>query len=321
MLNSTRVAQNPARVLHRWLASPSGREELTGWLFISPWVIGFVLLTIGPMLYSLYLSFFDASLLSEPTFVGFKNYLTLLSTSETQSLFWRTLGNTSFYVFLSVPLGILLGLGLALLLNQEIYGRGLFRMIYYLPVVVPPVASALLWLWIFHRDFGLLNGALRIVGVAGPAWLTSSMWSKPALVLMSLWGLGGNMLIFLAGLQGIPTTLYEAAKVDGAGAWTCFWRITIPMMSPTIFFVLITGIIGSFQVFVSTAIITDGGPANSTLMYVLYLYRVAFQQFKMGFASALAWIYFVIMMLFTLLIFRSSSAWVFYEGNLLGGKE
>ena len=144
MLNSTRVAQSPAQNLRRWLVSPAGREELTGWLFISPWVIGFVLLTIGPMLYSLYLSFFDASLLTEPTFVGLKNYTTLLSTNETQSLFWRTLGNTSFYVFLSVPLGLLLGLGLALLLNQEIYGRGLFRMIYYLPVVVPPVVTQIL---------------------------------------------------------------------------------------------------------------------------------------------------------------------------------
>ena len=296
------------------------KDELFGWLFVSPWVLGFFLLTAGPMLISLALSFTRADMLSPTVYVGLRNYITLFSTDEVKSLFWKTLGNTSFYVFLSVPSLIALGFGLALLLNQKLYARGLFRTLYYLPTVIPSVAISLLWLMIFHRDFGLLNGALSLVGIQGPAWLRDTQWAKPALVLMSLWGAGGDMLIFLAGLQGVPTELYDASKVDGCGPWQRFRHVTVPMVSPTLFFVLVTGIIGSFQVFVTTFVMTGGGPANATLMYVLYLYQLAFKQFSMGFASALAWVYFAILVALSLLVFRSSAAWVYYEGELLGGK-
>ncbi len=304
----------------RGLSPRQRQDELIGWLCVSPWVIGFVLLTAGPMLASLVLSFCKADMMRPTTVVGLTNYQSLFSTDEIKSLFWKSLFNTSYYVFFSVPLGIAFGFGLAILLNQNLKGRGLFRTVYYLPSIIPPIAVSILWITIFHRDFGILNSSLRLVGIQGPAWLLSEIWAKPALIIMSLWGAGGNMLIFLAGLQGVPTDLYDAAKVDGAAVWSRFWHVTLPMVSPTIFFVLITGIITSFQVFVSTLVMANGGPANATLMYVLYLYRLAFQQFNMGFASALAWAYFIILMGFTILIFRSSSAWVYYEGELLGGK-
>lgn len=313
---STEVRQLRAR----GLSALQQRDERMGWLLVSPWAIGLVVFYLGPMLYSLYLSFCDASILEPPRFVGLQNYATLFSTDPLKSLFWVSLYNTSYYVFFSVPLGVALGFAMAVLLNQRLYCRGLFRTIYYLPSVLPAVAASVLWLWVFHQEFGILNAILRLVGVEGPAWLVSRTWSKPALVIMSLWGAGGNILIFLAGLQGVPTDLHDAAKVDGASPWSRFWQITVPMVSPTIFFVLVTSIIGSFQVFVSTLMMTGGGPANSTLMYVLYLYRLAFQQFKMGMGSALAWLYFGILMAGTLVLFRTSKSWVYYEGGLLGGR-
>jgi multiple sugar transport system permease protein len=296
------------------------QEERIGWLFVSPFFIGFVLFTVGPMLVSFFLSFTDATLLKPAVYVGVENYANLFSTDEIKSLFWKTLYNTSYYVLLSVPLGMALAFGIAILLNQKLVGEGIFRTLYYLPSIIPSVAVSLLWVWIFHQEFGLLNAALRLVGIAGPAWLTSTQWAKPALILVSLWGAGGGMLIFLAGLQGVPTDLYDAAKVDGAGAWSRFRHVTIPMMSPTLFFVLVTNIIASFQVFVTTLIMTNGGPANATLMYVLYLYRLAFVQFRMGPASALAWVYFLIIMGFAGVLFATARAWVYYESDPLGRK-
>ena len=296
------------------------REERIGWLLVSPWVIGLTVFYLGPMLYSLYLSFCEANMISPPSFVGLQNYVSLFSANQLRSLFWKSFFNTSYYVFFSVPLSVALGFGMAVLLNEKMTGRGFFRTAFYLPSILPHVAAAMLWLWVFHREFGILNAVLRVIGIEGPPWLTSTTWAKPALVLMSLWGAGGNILVFLAGLQGVPTDLYDAARVDGAGAISRFLHITLPMVTPTLLFVLVTSIIGSFQVFVSTVVMTGGGPANSTLMYVLYLYNLAFRQFKMGFASALAWVYFVLLMVGALLLFRSSRAWVYYEGDLLGGK-
>jgi multiple sugar transport system permease protein len=212
------------------------------------------------------------------------------------------------------------GFFIALLLNQNIRGQSAYRIIYYLPSVIPGIATALLWLWLFHPDFGIINWALSWVGIEGPRWLYDTKTAKLALVIMSVWGAGGNMLIFLAGLQGIPTQLYEAATIDGANAWQRFIHITLPMISPTLFFVLVTNIIGSFQNFTTVYVVSggNGGPANSTMMYVLWLYLLAFRQFRMGFASALAWVFFAIIMLFTLLIFRSSNAWVYYETEIGG---
>ena len=297
-------------------------EELTAYAYISPWLIGFLAFTAVPMLLSFYYSFTEADMLTSPTFVGLANYIKLFSTDEVDSLFWKTLYNTCFFTFLSVPLNMALGLAIALLLNQKIKGLGVYRTIYYLPAVVSGVAVSLLWIWIFNPNFGILNYVLSWFGIKGPAWLFSEEWAKPALIIMSLWGAGGGMLIFLAGLQGIPTQLYEAAELDGASSWVKFFRITLPIMSPTIFFVLVTDIIGSFQVFTASYVMTGGGPNNATKMYVLWLYNLAFQQFKMGYACSLAWVYLLIMLGFTLLIFKSSPAWVYYESEFLpGGKQ
>jgi multiple sugar transport system permease protein len=219
---------------------------------------------------------------------------------------------------LSIPLLMVVGFLGALLLNRDIGGRGIYRTIYYLPSVLPSVAVALLWLWLFDPSFGLINWLLSLVGIQGPAWLFDTHTAKPALIIMSVWGSGSNMLVFLAGLQGIPTQLYEAASIDGAGALRRLWSITLPVVSPTLFFVLVTNIIWSFQVFTSSYVMTHGGPANSTLMYVLYLYLLAFTQFRMGYASALAWVFFIIIMVFTILLFRSSSGWVYYEAEIGG---
>jgi multiple sugar transport system permease protein len=297
------------------------REEIMAYILISPWIIGFLCFTLGPMLTSLGLSFTETDLFTAE-FVGLANYKRLLSTDVTVSLFWKALYNTAYYVFLSIPLTMIVGFLIALLLNRNIRGQSAYRIVYYLPTVIPGIAASLLWLWLFQPEFGIINWGLSLVGIEGPRWLYDTQTAKLALVIMSVWGAGGNMLIFLAGLQGIPTQLYEAATIDGANAWRRFVHITLPMISPTLFFVLVTNIIQSFQIFTTVYVVSDGsgGPANSTMMYVLWLYLLAFRQFRMGFASALAWVFFIIIMLFTLLIFRSSSAWVYYETEIGGGR-
>jgi len=294
-------------------------EELMAYLLISPWIIGFLWFILGPMLTSLGLSFTETDMFTIK-FVGLRNYVQLLSTDVTLSLFWKSLYNTAYYVFFSIPLTMSVGFGVAVLLNQHIVGQSVYRVIYYLPAVLPSIAVSLLWLWLFHPEYGLLNWFLSLVSLPGPRWLFDPRTAKLALVLMSVWGAGSNMLVFLAGLQGIPTQLYEAATIDGAGSWRRFVSITLPMVSPTIFFVLVTNIIGSFQIFTNVFVMTNGGPANSTLMYVLYLYNLAFRQYRMGFSAALAWVFFLIMILLTALIFRSSSVWVYYETEI-GGKQ
>ena len=288
------------------------------YILISPWVIGFLAFTLGPMLTSLGLSFLETDMFSVK-FVGLQNYARLFSTDETRALFWTALYNTAYFVFLSIPLTMGVGFFIAVLLNQNISGQSAYRVIYYLPAVIPGIAVSLLWLWLFHPEFGLINWFLSLVGVQGLRWLFDTRTAKLALVVMNIWGAGGNMLVFLAGLQGIPTELYEAAKIDGAGVGRRFLHITLPMISPTMFFVLVTDMIWTFQVFTNVFVMTNGGPANSTLMYVLYLYNLAFRQYRMGFASALAWVFFVVIMALTVLIFRSSGAWVYYETEI-GGK-
>lgn len=297
------------------------REELIAYLLISPWIIGFLAFMLGPMLTSLGLSFTETDLFTLK-FVGFDNYTRLLSFDKTRTLFWTTLYNTAYYVFLSIPLTIVVGFFVAMLLNQNISGQSYYRVVYYLPAIIPAIATSLLWLWLFQPEFGLINWALSLFGIGGPRWLFDTRTAKLALVIMSVWGAGANMLIFLAGLQGIPTELYEAATIDGAGIVRRFRSITIPMISPTLFFVLVTQIIWSSQVFTNVYVMTEGkgGPANATLMLVLYLYQLAFRQYRMGFASAFAWIYFIILLLFTLLLFRSSRGWVYYETEI-GGRQ
>ena len=295
----------------RFHLSQRAREEIAAYLFLSPWIIGFLIFTLGAMAFSLALSFTKTDLLTSIHFVGFDNYQKLWS----DRFVGQALKVTTIYTFTTVPIGTILALLIAVLLNQEIKGRGLFRTIYYLPSVVSGVAVAILWQWIYHPEFGLINAMLGFVGIDGPRWLFSREWALPALIIMALWGVGGSMLIFLAGLQGIPTELYDAAHVDGANAWRRFNHVTIPMLTPTIFFVVILSIIASYQVFTNAFVMTEGGPGSATLMLVLLLYRVAFEQFKFGYASAIAWLIFAIIMVFSLLVIRSSSFWVYYAGD------
>jgi multiple sugar transport system permease protein len=296
------------------------RSDLwTGYSFISPWILGFLAFTAGPMIISIGISFSSWSMLSSPSWVGGENYERLFTADP---LFARSLGNTLFYVMLSIPLTTALALGLALLLNQRVPGMTIFRSIFFLPSITNLVAVSILWLWIFNPEFGLLNSALRTLGVQGPLWLQSETWAKPALVLMSLWGVGGSMIIFLATLQGVPQELYEAAELDGAGAARRFLHITLPMISPAMFFSLVMGFIGGFQVFTQAFVMTgtaqpgtEGGPNNATLFMVLYLYKKAFQEFQMGYASAIAWVLFVIILAFTVVQRRLGQRWVYYEAG------
>lgn len=295
----------------------SWRQDLQGYLFISPWLAGFVLLTAGPIGLSFLMSFTHWTMLSPPQWAGLANYEQALFDDP---LVFISLWNTAYYVLFSVPLGVLLSLALALLLNQKLRGMSLFRSLFFLPSVTNLVAVSILWMWIFNPQFGILNRVLGVFGIDGPLWLQSEVWAKPALILMSLWGVGGGMIIILAALQGIPRELYEAANLDGARAWHRLRHITLPLISPAIFFNIIMNVIGSFQVFTQAFVMTataaqgeEGGPNNATLFFVLYLYKKAFQQFKMGYASALAWILFAIIMIFTLLQFRLSRRWVHYE--------
>lgn len=295
------------------------REEWMAYLLISPWLIGFVAFILGPMLASFGLSFFETNMFSYK-YVGLENYTTLFSLDSTRSLFWKSLYNTAFYVFWSIPLTIGVGFFIAVLLNQNIRGQSFYRVLYYLPSIIPIIAASMVWLYLFQPEFGLVNWVLSLFGIEGRRWLQDTQTAKWVFVVMSVWGAGANILVFLAGLQGIPTQLYEAATIDGAGAGRRLRHITLPMISPTLFFVLITNIILSFQVFTNVYVMTDGsgGPVNSTLMYVLHLYLVAFRQYRLGYASALAWVLFIILMLLTILIFKSSNAWVYYETEIGG---
>lgn len=289
-------------------------ENIAGWLMASPFVLGLFLWTLGPMLYSLYLSLTDWDLLTPPQWIGLDNYAAMF----TDPLTWTALRVTTTYALGSIPLVMALGLGLALLLNSKVRGLSIWRSIFFLPAVLSGVAVALLWQFIFSADFGVLNYLLSLIGINGPAWLNSQTWALPALIIMSIWAVGADMVIYLAALQGVPTELYEAAEVDGANGWRRFRHITLPMISPVLFFQLVMGIIFALQTFTQSFIMTRGGPNNATLFYVLHLYRNAFQYFRMGYAATLAWLLFVYILLLTLLIFRSSALWVFYSGELKG---
>ena len=308
---SERVAATGAR-RGRLHLSQRQIEQLTAYLFISPWFIGFMLFTFGAMVFSLGISTFEVDFLSTYEFVGLENYSEMLS----EPLFHKALGVTFLYTLLTVPTATTIALLVALLLNQRVYGLSFWRTVYYLPAVVSGVAVALLWGWVLNPEFGLLNEGLRLVGIQGPRWFADEQWAVPGLVMISLWGTGTNMLLYLAGLQGIPTELQEAAKIDGAGPVRLFFSITLPLLTPTVFFNVVMNVIGSFQVFTTAFVLTNGGPNNATLTMVLYIYREGFQLFHFGYASALAWFLFVLILLFTLLIVRSSAAWVYYEGGL-----
>lgn len=289
-------------------------------LFLSPWLIGFIVFLAIPIGMSFYFSLTDYPLLREPVFVGLKNYANLLWTPNEQGglgdpVFYQSLRNTLYYAAMALPAGLLVALGLAILLNLRVGGQSVYRTIIFLPTVVPMVASAMLWMWLFNTKLGLINAGLRAFGIEGPGWLTEPQWAMPALVLMSLWGVGHTVIIYLAGLQDVPTELYEAAEIDGAGGWSRMLHVTLPCLSPVIFFNLIMGIIGTLQVFAIPYIMTGGGPARATYFFTMYLYDNAFQFLKFGYASAMAWIQFLLILALTGLAFWSSRRWVHYQGN------
>jgi multiple sugar transport system permease protein len=290
--------------------SGQGRlERRWGIILAMPAILGFVIFTIGPMLASVFFSLTDWTIGSSPSFIGIDNYRTLAG----DELFWKSLSVTTYYTLATVPIGLIVGFAIALLLNQEVRGLAIWRTIYYVPTLVPAIANALLWIWIFNPDFGLLNSLLRQAGAPTSQWIYSETMAVPSLVLMSTWGFGNAMVIFLAGLQGVPRHLYEAVSIDGGGAWQRFRHVTLPMMTPTIFYNLVTGVIGTFQVFNQAYVMTDGGPNNATLFYIFYLYRTAFTESQMGYASALAWVLFMVIMVVTFLLFRNARRWVYYE--------
>lgn len=286
-------------------------DNIAGYLFLAPWVIGFLVFTVGPMLASGYLSLTKYSAFSPAKWIGFENYQKIFQ----DDLFYTSLYNTAYYAFLGVPAQLLVALFLAVLLNMKVRYVNLFRTVYYIPTVTPAVANVFLWVWIFNFDFGLINSLLRLVGLSPVNWLWDPQIVKPALILMSLWSVGQQMVIFLAALQGVSEELLEAAAIDGANNVRRFLRITIPLISPVIFLNLIIGIIYLFQTFTVAFIATNGGPINSSLFYVLYIYRKGFESFEMGYASGLAWILFLIILVITALQFYLSRRWVYYESG------
>lgn len=290
------------------------REAIEGYLFITPWLVGFLVFTAGPMLASLVLSFTEWGLIDTPVFIGTDNYVQMAK----DPLVWHSLFITAQYTFLTVPLRLLFSLGIALILVRPIPGVYVYRGIFYLPNILGGVVTALLWMWVFNPEYGILNYLLSRIGIAGPSWLADPDWALPAIVIMSVWNVGTGVILFIAGLQSIPSHLYEAAELDGAGRWAILHYITLPMLSPTLLFFLITSLIGSFQVFDIAFVASSGsgGPLRSTLVYLLYFYQNGFRYFNMGYASALIWLLLVIILFMTLLIFRSSSIWVFYESEV-----
>ncbi len=305
-LGTTRTlsARKPRRGLRRG-------EAVAGYLFLLPNIVGFLVFSSLPVLATLVISTLHWDMIRPPTFVALGNYQQLLFDDPT---FWQVLGNTVYYVVGTVPADIVLSLLLALALNAQIRGISVFRAIFFIPVISSAVAVAVMWQWLFNTDFGLIDYGLSFLGVKAIPWLSSTVWAMPAVIIMAIWKhLGYNMIIYLAGLQGIPSTLYEAAAIDGANPWNAFRFITVPLLTPTTFFILVISIINSFQVFDLAFILTRGGPGNATNTVVMDVYNQAFQFFQMGYAAAIAWILFLIIMAFTLIQWRGQKRWVHYE--------
>jgi len=302
---SKRIA--PWKQEHFW------RDTARGYLFILPVVLGLLIWTFGPMLASAYYSFTDYRIVDPPEFIGLQNYIDLFTSDR---LFLRSLEITFKYAGMFIVAGQVLSLLTAVLLTQNIRGQSIFRTIFYLPVVVPQVAVALLWRYLFNKDVGPINRSIELIGLEPVNWLGSPDWALMSLVIISVWGGAVSTIIYVAGLQNIPNDLHDAAKIDGANVVQRFVRVTLPMLTPTIFFNVVTNVILSFQFFVPAFIMTEGGPARSTYVYNLNLYDKAFSWLEMGYASAMAWIMFAIIVFFTALIFRSSPLWVYYEGDM-----
>lgn len=302
-----------ARTTFRMTNRRDRQRLLTGLLFISPWALGFLAFRLYPFLASLYYSFTFYPVLSSPNWIGLDNFRNLLDDPR----FLTSLWNSAYYAAFVVPLGAVVGILLALLLNMRVRWLSGFRTIFFLPSITPVVAASIVWLWMFNPKSGIINYILALVGIDGPGWLGSPVWSKPALILMSLWGLGGAVVIYLAALQDVPRDLMEASELDGAKSHQKIWYVTLPMISPVILFNVITGLIAAFQLFTQVHVMTNGSgsPADSTLMMSIYLWQTAFQFFKMGYASAQAWVLFLIIVFFTIVLFRISGRLVYYGGK------
>jgi len=285
------------------------RNNLAGWTLVAPVGVGLLVFTAYPFLASLYLSFCEYDIFTPPQWIGLWNYQTMLTRAP---LFWKSLWNVFYYAAFAVPLGIVFGVGLVLLLNARIKGQSVYRTIFFLPSIVPLVATSVLWIWLLNPQIGLVNTLLRLVGIEGPAWIRSAAWSKPSLIIMAVWAVGHSMIIYLAGLKDIPESLYEAALVDGANLWQRTWHVTLPMLTPVIFFNLVMGLIYAFQYFTQAFVMTQGGPLDSTLFYALHLFYQAFRYLKMGYASAMAWVLFLIVVAITAILFRTQGRWVHY---------
>jgi multiple sugar transport system permease protein len=289
------------------------RNLWIGLAFISPWIVGFLAFTVYPVAASVYYSFCDYDVLTKPIWVGTLNYRDML----TDRVFWQSLGNTFYFAAFALPLGLIISLLVAVLLNQSVRGRPVFRAIFFLPSLIPVVAASMVWLWILNGSFGLLNQALEWLHIRGPQWVADPKWTKPSLILMSLWACGNTVVIYLAALQDVPRSLYESAEIDGASAWVKFRHITIPMISPVIYFNLIMGIIGSLQVFAQAYVFFSGGggPNRSALFYAVYLFQNAFEYRQMGYACAMAWVLFLIILALTWAATRSTRKLIFYAGE------
>jgi multiple sugar transport system permease protein len=288
------------------------RKILRGLLFVSPWIIGFLAFTLYPLLASAYYSLTDYDVLRPPKFVGLANFVEIFLKDD---LFRLALFNTLYFVFIGVPAAFVTSFLLATLLNREMWGRSIYRTLFFLPSITPVVASVMVWLWIYNTQFGLINGVLIANHLRAIPWLSSTALAKPSLIIVQCWAEGASIVIFLAALRDVPRELYEAALVDGAGVLRRFLNITIPMCTPVMLFVLLTGLIGTFQSFTLPWLLTRGGPNYATELYSVYLYRNAFVFFKMGYASALAWLLFVIIAAFSIIVFTTSARWVYYRAE------
>ena len=303
---------NPSEPVRRGMTRAGRKRLLTGLLFISPWIVGFACFGIYPIVMALYYSFCDYDVMRDAVWVGPLNYQDMV----TDDVFWKAIWNTLIYAGFSVPLGLMLALVLAVLLNQPIAGRSFFRTFFYIPSIVPLVAVAMVWMWVFNGESGLMNYFLSLIGVTGPQWLADAAWTKPTLILSSVWQVGGAMVLFLAGLQDVPRSLYESAEIDGAGPGRQFWNITIPMVSPVLYFNLIIGIIGSLQEFVKPFVmLPDGGENRSALLLAVYIYQNAFEFNNMGYACAMAVVMFLLVLLLTWLATRAMGRHVYYAGE------
>ncbi len=296
----------------RAMSPRSRREALEAYLSISPWLIGFLLFSLGPILASVYYGFTQWTIVRPPEWRGLDNYVRMFTKDP---LFWQSLKVTSLFVVMSLPLKLVCGLGLSLLLNLKVRGMNVYRTIFYIPAVISGVAVSLMWMWLLQPDTGVINTLLDLINIKGPGWFWDPKWALPSVALMSVWSVGGSAVIYLAGLQNIPPHLYEAAEIDGAGRWQRFWRITLPLLTPTLFFQLIIEMIGSFKIFTQAFVITKGGPLKATYFYLFYFYEESFQNFNMGYASALALVLMIIILIATIFVNYTSKRWVYYESE------